>query len=97
MEYTTTELMTSLNDLEIGLEESRTVRVLFEECDMVKFAKYTPESHRQSLSVQDGKEVVERTRPPLAVEASAGDRPPGEGTSPDPDIDPGAVKAPAKD
>ncbi len=113
MEYTTTELMASLNVLELGHEEIRAVRVLFEECDMVKFAKFTPESHRQSLSVPEGREIVERTRPPVVEEISGGDESPAEdmstgtgkpsdtGDSPvdgeSPDADPGSVKVPVKD
>ena len=93
MEYTTTELMASLDMLELGHEEIRAVRVLFEECDMVKFAKFTPESHRQSLSVQEGREIVVRTRPPVVAEPSGGDGPPDEDNA----TVPGSVKAPVKD
>ena len=72
MEYTTSELMAALNELDLGHDESRAVRVLFEECDMVKYAKFTPESHRQSLSVREGREIVELTSPP-AVQTLSGD------------------------
>ncbi len=74
MEYTTSELMAALNARDLGGEETRAVRVLFEECDMVKFAKHTPESHRQDLSLQDGREIVELTRPPEVSEAAAPDK-----------------------
>ena len=71
MEYTTSELIAALNALDLGHEESRAVRVLFEECDMVKFAKYTPETHRQSLSLREGREIVELTSPPPEPEHAA--------------------------
>ena len=71
MEYTTSELLAALNALRVGHDESRVVRVLFEECDMVKFARYTPETHRQSLSLREGREIVERTRPPEVSETAA--------------------------
>ncbi len=89
MEYTTTELMAALNALELGHEETRAVHMLFEECDMVKFARFTPESHRQSLSVEEGREIVARTRPVVLEEISAEDESSEE--------DPGSVKTPAKD
>jgi len=73
MEYTTSELMAALNALRVGHEESRVVRVLFEECDMVKFARFTPQSHRQTLSLREGREIVELTRPPEMSEATAPD------------------------
>ncbi len=75
MEYTTSELMAALNAFDLDSEETRAVRVLFEECDMVKFAKYTPESHRQALSLQEGREIVELTRPPEVEEAAAPGKP----------------------
>ena len=71
MEYTTSELLAALNALQVGHEESRVVRELFEECDMVKFARFTPETHRQSLSLREGREIVERTRPPEVSEVTA--------------------------
>ena len=80
MEYTTSELMAALNVLDLGNEETRAIRVLFEECDVVKFAKYTPESHRQSLSLQEGREIVELTRPPEAPEVTAPDEPADAGS-----------------
>ena len=73
MEYTTLELLAALRVLDLGNEDTRAVRVLFEECDMVKFAKYTPESHRQYLSLQEGREIVERTRPPEVSDVAAMD------------------------
>ncbi len=78
MEYTTSELMTALDALDFGHEETRAVRVLFEECDMVKFAKHTPESGRQALSVQEGREIVEFTRPPEVPDVAAPDEPPDD-------------------
>ncbi|MXZ76504.1 MAG: protein BatD [Gemmatimonadetes bacterium] len=70
MEYTTSELLAALNARQVGHEESRVVRELFEECDMVKFARFTPKSHRQSLSLREGREIVERTRPPEVSEVT---------------------------
>ncbi len=81
MEYTTSELMAALNECNLGHEESRAVRILFEECDMVKFAKFTPESHRQSLSLPESREIVALTSPP--AEADAGDAGPVEPSSKD--------------
>lgn len=75
MEYTTSELLAALNARQVGQDESRVVRVLFEECDMVKFARFTPETHRQSLSLREGREIVELTRPPEVSEVTAPDRP----------------------
>ena len=74
MEYTTSELMSALNTLDLGHEESRAVRVLFEECDMVKFARHTPETHRQSLSLREGREIVELTSLPPVTELTAPDQ-----------------------
>lgn len=71
MEFTTSELMAAMDTLRVGHEESRVVRELFEECDMVKFARYTPETHRQSLSLREGREIVELTRPPEVPEVTA--------------------------
>lgn len=71
MEYTTSELLVTLNALQVGHKESRVVRELFEECDMVKFARFTPETHRQSLSLREGREIVELTRPPEVSEVAA--------------------------
>ncbi|MDE2726787.1 MAG: BatD family protein, partial [Gemmatimonadota bacterium] len=70
MEYTTAELLAALNARQVGHEESRVVRELFEECDMVKFARFTPETHRQSLSLRVGREIVELTRPPVVSEVT---------------------------
>ena len=103
MEYTTSELMAALNVLDLGNEETRAVRVLFEECDMVKFARYTPGSHRQSLSLQEGREIVELTRPPevpevpesAAPDKLADDDSPVVGEASDGGA--GSVQAPAKD
>ena len=106
MEYTTSELMAALNALDLGAEEARAVRVLFEECDMVKFAKHTPESHRQALSLREGREIVELTRPPEVEEAAAPDEPadgdasvtgdvPAAGEASDGGA--GSVQAPARD
>ncbi len=67
MEYTTTELMASLNALEIDHENARAFRVLFEECDMVKFARFMPDAHRQAMSVPEGRDMVERSRPVAVV------------------------------
>ncbi len=75
MEYTTSELLAALNALRIGHEESRVVRVLFEECDMVKFARFTPETHRQSLSLREGREIIELSRAPKVSEVTAPDKP----------------------
>lgn len=106
MEYTTAELLTALNARQVGHEESRVVRELFEECDMVKFARYTPETHRQSLSLREGREIVELTRPPEMPEVTTPDKPddddvPAAGHAPDPgeasEGGAGAVQAPAKD
>ena len=73
MEYTTAELVAALHALRVGREESRAVRQLFEECDMVKFARFTPETHRQSLSLREGREIVERTSPPADPASEATD------------------------
>lgn len=111
MEYTTSEVIAALNALDLGHEESRTVRILFEECDMVKFARYTPETHRQSLSLREGREVVELTSPPPAPEYAALDRNDAvSDAEPDPDAeadspvsgevsagDAGSLQAPSKD
>lgn len=100
MEFTTAELLAALNALQVGHEESRVVRELFEECDMVKFARYTPETHRQSLSLREGREIVELTRPPQAPEVAepdnpaAGDAPAAADAS---EGKAGSVQAPAKD
>ena len=100
MEYTTSELMAALNGIDLGHEETRAVRVLFEECDMVKFAKYTPESHRQSLSLREGREIVELTRPPEVPEVAEPDEP-ADGDAPvaggAADGGPGSVQATVKD
>ena len=100
MEYTTSELMAALNALDLGAEEARAVRVLFEECDMVKFARHTPESHRQALSLREGREIVALTRPPEVPETTAPDGP-ADGEAPvagaASDGGPGAVQAPVKD
>ena len=72
MEFTTSELLAALAALRVGHEESRSVRKLFEECDMVKFARFTPETHRQSLSLREGREIVELIRPPEVPEDGAG-------------------------
>ena len=101
MEYTTSELMAALNALHLGHEESRVVRVLFEECDMVKFARFTPESHRQSLSLREGREIVELTCPPAVLEndprdgSAGGDDAPGAGEVSAADT--GSVQAPSRD
>ena len=101
MEYTTAELMAALNGIDLGHEETRAVRVLFEECDMVKFAKYTPETHRQSLSLREGREIVEMTSPPPVPEHAAPDRNDNEADSPvSGEVsagDAGSVQAPSKD
>ena len=101
MEYTTSELIAALNALDLGYEESRTVRVLFEECDMVKFARYTPETHRQSLSLREGREIVELTSPPPAPEYAALDRNDAEADAPvSGEVsagDAGSEQAPSKD
>ena len=100
MEYTTSELLAALNALQVGHEESRVVRELFEECDMVKFARFTPETHRQSLSLREGREIVERTRPPEVPDVAAMDEPANDDSSVAGealDGDAGSVQAPAKD
>ncbi len=100
MEYTTSELMAALRVLDIGSEETRAVRLLFEECDMVKFAKYTPESHRQSLSLREGREIVELTRPPEMSEVTEPDNPAGDDApvaGEDSDGGAGPLQATAKD
>ena len=81
MEYTTTELIDSLNVLKLEHENIRLVRVLFEECDMVKFAKFIPESHRQKLSIQEAREIVEITRPRAPKEVSVSTESPTEDKS----------------
>ncbi len=100
MEYTTSELMAALNVLDLGNEETRTVRVLFEECDMVKFARHTPDSHRQALSLREGREIVELTRPPETPEAASPSEP-ADGGAPvggdASDGDAASVQAPVKD
>lgn len=73
MEYTTAELLAALNTLQVGHEESGVVRKLFEECDMVKFARFTPETRRQSLSLGEGREIVELTSPPAPPESNTPD------------------------
>ena len=100
MEYTTSELLAALNARQVGHEESRVVRELFEECDMVKFARFTPETHRQSLSLREGREIVERTRPPEVPDVAAMDEPANDDSSVAGealDGDAGSVQAPAKD
>ena len=106
MEYTTSELLAALNALQVGHEESRVVRELFEECDMVKFARFTPQTHRQSLSVPEGREIVELTRPPEVSEVTEPDEPAADDAPADTDAPvsdeaseggAGAVQAPAKD
>ena len=100
MEYTTSELMAAMNALDLGSEETRAVRVLFEECDMVKFAKHTPESHRQALSLREGREIVEFTRPPEISESTPPDEP-ADGDAPvvgeASDGGPASVQTPVKD
>lgn len=81
MEYTTTELINSLNVLKLGHEKIRIIRELFEECDIVKFARFVPESHRQNLSVQEAREIVEFTRLPAGEKVSAANELPAEENS----------------
>ena len=62
MEYTTTELIEVLPQLEMQDEQVHDIELLLQECDMVKFAKFTPDADPQSQSVQYAREIIEHTK-----------------------------------
>lgn len=62
MEFTTTELMHALRDIDMSYEDRQAIKTLLEACDMVKFAKYTPDPDPQSESIEQARHIIEQTR-----------------------------------
>ena len=60
MEFTTNELIRALKKINLETKQIMAIQLLFEECDMVKFAKFNPDSHRQYLSVKEGRAIIEK-------------------------------------
>lgn len=79
MEVTTRELLAELDERQIRFESRHDIARLLEVCDLVKFAKYIPDEEQQTHSIDDGRAIVEATKPE-APPPAVSEAPPAEQT-----------------
>jgi hypothetical protein len=70
-ERTTTELKAVLRHSGLSPEQIRQLIDLFIEGDLVKFAKVTPELEEAEAFIEQGRKLIDLTRPLAAVEAGS--------------------------
>ena len=68
LDQTTDELRSSLREIGLGFDRTRQVVELLNECDLVKFARFTPEMTAARRLTGRVRPLVELIRPPPAVE-----------------------------
>lgn len=62
LEETTTELMASLEEANLSVEDMMLIQSVLSKCDLVKFAKYQPDVEETHKAVQAARTFIEHTR-----------------------------------
>jgi hypothetical protein len=68
LEFTTSEIMAALKTSMLEHATFQMVQQFLEECDLVKFARFSPEPKAQREVLPKGKKIIELTRPAPAPE-----------------------------
>jgi hypothetical protein len=69
MEVTTSELMEALGRVDVSIAHRQPIADLLRTCDLVKFAKFIPETERQKASIEEAAALIESTKQTVPLEA----------------------------